>query len=108
MAEQTDSTKSRLDFRDVMIKLRTGEARLDELPQVAVERLCDMYKTTSEKLQARFDAGIERERNSPTPGKRAPDFNLERLDANGVRTGEFVRLHDNLDKPVGLIFGSYT
>ena len=105
MAEQTES---RINFRDFMIKLRRGDTRLDDLPEDAVERLCEMYKTTKEKLQARFDEGIERESNSPAPGKQAPDFNLERLDGQGKRTGEFVRLHDDLDKPVGLIFGSYT
>ena len=105
MAEQTES---RINFRDFMIKLRRGETRLDDLPEDAVRRLCEMYKTTKEKLQARFDEGIERESNSPVPGKQAPNFNLERLDAQGKQTGEFVTLHENLDKPVGLIFGSYT
>ena len=103
-----EPAESRINFRDFMIKLRRGETRLDDLPEDAVQRLCEMYKTTKEKLQARFDAGIERENNSPLPGRPAPDFNLERLDAQGKQTGEFVRLHENLDKPVGLIFGSYT
>ena len=105
MAEQT---QSRINFADFMTKLRRGETRLDDLPEEAVDRLCEMYKTTKEKLQARFDDGLEREKNSPTAGKKAPDFNLERLDAAGKRTGAPVRLYDNLDKPVALIFGSYT
>ena len=105
MAEQTES---RINFADFMVKLRRGETRLNDLPDEAVDRLCEMYKTTKEKLQARFDEGLKREKNSPTAGKKAPDFNLEKLDAKGKRTGELVRLSDNLDKPVGLIFGSYT
>ncbi len=39
---------------------------------------------------------------------RAPDFALELLSEKGERTGETRRLSDAYDKPVALIFGSYT
>jgi len=45
---------------------------------------------------------------SPKVGQSAPDFEAEKLDNNGKRTGEIVRLSNYFGKPVGLVFGSYT
>lgn len=91
-----------------MKKLISGAMRLDDLPDDTVERLTAMLKTDAKALQARFDERQEKERNSPGPASIAPDFNLERIDGKGVRTGAMCALKDNLDKPVALIFGSYT
>ena len=45
---------------------------------------------------------------APKVGDIAPDFQTEQLSADGKRTSEFTMLSELLDKPVGLIFGSYT
>ena len=45
---------------------------------------------------------------SPKIGDDAPELELERLNGNGARSGETVRLSSYFGKPVGLIFGSYT
>lgn len=98
----------KFDLFAVMKQLLSGEMRLSELPQNAVERLTDMMKSDAEALQARFDERAAREKTAPTPGTEAPWFNLELIDEKGVRTGEMRALTDYLDKPVALLFGSYT
>jgi len=45
---------------------------------------------------------------APKEGQSAPDFTVERLNSKGKRTGEMVTLSALLDKPVALLFGSYT
>lgn len=50
----------------------------------------------------------EREKRVPQVGDRAPEFNLERLDYDGKRTGEMVSLASMRGKPATLYFGSYT
>ena len=50
----------------------------------------------------------EREKRVPQVGEQAPALNLERLDFDGKRTGEFVSLASMRGKPVTLYFGSYT
>lgn len=104
----SEAQENRINFMEFMGALRSGKKRLDECPTEVVEQLTSMFKTTEEKLQRRFDQDRDRERNSPTPGSSAPDFNLEQLDDKGKRTGEWLRLSDHLDKPAALIFGSYT
>ena len=49
-----------------------------------------------------------REKRVPRIGDVAPDFELERLDGFGKRTGEQIRLSALRGKPVVLYFGSYT
>ncbi|MDA1097810.1 MAG: hypothetical protein O2967_02405 [Proteobacteria bacterium] len=55
---------------------------------------------------------LAREEAAPEVGQLAPDFALERLSAEGKRTGELVGLSDSFSgargRPVGLVFGSYT
>ena len=51
---------------------------------------------------------IEREKLVPQAGAPAPDFEIERLDAAGARTGETFRLSSMLGHTVALVFGSYT
>ena len=50
----------------------------------------------------------EREKRVPQIGDPAPDFELERLNVDGKRTGQRVRLSSLRGKPVLLYFGSYT
>jgi hypothetical protein len=59
---------------------------------------------------------LAREEHAPKVGDKAPDFSLERLSADGKRTGEMVNLWQHFasgdgpghGRPVGLVFGSYT
>ena len=104
----SETEEKRIDFRDFLRALRSGEKRLDECPDEIVASLTAMFKSTPEDLQARFDRDATRESNSPKPGSVAPDFELELLDSKGKRTSETRHLTDHLDKPVALIFGSYT
>ena len=100
--------RPRIDFRQLMIELRKGEARLDDFEPDVVAHFERLMKAPKEKLQAQFDAEVARERNSPRPGSAAPDFKLELLDEAGKRTGKLRRLSDYYNKPVALIFGSFT
>ncbi|MDP7044870.1 MAG: hypothetical protein QF386_04510 [Alphaproteobacteria bacterium] len=57
-----------------------------------------------EYLQGR----IRQDLAAPKDGHDAPDFTVERLGAEGKRTGEMVQLSSLFGKPVALLFGSYT
>ena len=71
------------------------------------EKWANMMMTPDE-YNAMRDARVARERKAPRVGQRAPDFTLERLAADGSRTGETFTLSSLKGRPVGLIFGSYT
>lgn len=51
---------------------------------------------------------VEREKRAPEEGAPAPDFEAERLDAAGRRTGEMFKLSSTRGRPVALALGSYT
>jgi hypothetical protein len=87
----------------------------DELPKIFEDRIARITDEelafrgwTREDMRARYLARIERDKQSPQVGDIAPDFELERLDGAGQRTGEKMSLASLRGKPVGLIFGSYT
>lgn len=63
---------------------------------------------TREGMRAAYRDRLERDKLSPQVGEEAPDFELERLDPTGQRSGELMRLSSLRGKPIGLIFGSYT
>lgn len=63
---------------------------------------------TEEQFDARQAAQKARQTRVPQPGTSAPDFELDVLTRERERSGERVRLSALRDKPVGLIFGSYT
>ena len=105
---QAGEDTAKVDFFATMDALRSGKKRLDDLPDAVVERFTTMMKTDRAALQTRFDKTAERERCSPKVGEPAPTFDLELLDAAGKRTTETRALGDQFDKPVALIFGSYT
>ena len=64
---------------------------------------------TREQLRSFIENRITQDQKlSPKVGQSAPDFEAEKLDRNGKRTGEIVRLSNYFGKPIGLIFGSYT
>jgi len=62
--------------------------------------------------EAQFDANwkfqSERQSGVPQPGDIAPDFELELLDKDLKRAGKTVQLSALKEKPVALMFGSYT
>jgi hypothetical protein len=63
---------------------------------------------TPEEYAAMREARLARQRKAPRLGDPAPDFTLERLSADGSRTGGTFSLSSVKGRPVGLIFGSYT
>ena len=64
---------------------------------------------TRDQLRSFIEKRITQDQNlSPKVGQSAPDFEAEKLDSKGKRTGEIVRLSSYFGKPIGLIFGSYT
>ena len=64
---------------------------------------------TRDELRSFIEARVIRDRdNAPKVGSDAPDFEIEKLDARGGRTGETMRLSSHFGTPVGLVFGSYT
>jgi hypothetical protein len=93
---------------------RSGDLA-DELPKIFEDRIAritdeelEFRGWTREGMRARYLERMERDKSSPQVGDIAPDFELERLDATGQRTGEMMTLSGLKGKPVGLIFGSYT
>ena len=71
------------------------------------ERLAKLRMTAAQFNAMRAER-VERERGAPKIGSQAPDFTLERLAADGARTGETFTLSSLKGQPVGLVFGSYT
>lgn len=63
---------------------------------------------TEEEFDAHMQFQRERQAHVPQPGSKAPDFELDVLDRDRLRTGETVRLSALHGKPVALVFGSYT
>lgn len=63
---------------------------------------------TAEQFDAHQAEQRERQVKVPQPGTMAPDFELDVLTRERKRTGERIRLSSLREKPVGLIFGSYT
>ena len=51
---------------------------------------------------------IRRDIGAPKTGDIAPDFGVEKLDADGKRSGEIFNLSSLFGKPIALLFGSYT
>ena len=76
----------------------------DKLPDAAL----DSMGVTREQFQKIREYMKTREAMTPDVGTEAPDFEIEKLDASGRRTGEMFHLADTRGKPVGRIFGSYT
>ena len=46
--------------------------------------------------------------STPAVGSMAPDFEVERLDDKGKRTGDMFQLSSTRGRPVALLMGSYT
>ena len=75
----------------------------------ATEEWLETRGMTRDELRRFIEKRVIRAReNSPKVGDAAPDFELEKLDDHGNRTGKMMRLSSNFGTPIGLIFGSYT
>ena len=75
----------------------------------ATEEWLETRGKTRDQLRSFIEKRVIRDREkSPKAGDVAPDFELEKLDDHGKRTGEMMRLSSNFGTPIGLIFGSYT
>lgn len=77
---------------------------LDEIPDAMFEKM----GITREGFREIRRTMAEREARTPAVGDPAPDFEIERLSAEGQRTGETFRLSEHRGRPVALVFGSYT
>ena len=97
-----------MDFVGTLVKIRFGEIKVDDLSEAETERMTGIMGIDRAALQARFGRIEERERRAPGAGDLAPKFELEGLDSNGKRTGERYAPLRRPEKPVALIFGSYT
>ena len=63
---------------------------------------------SKEEFNTYMAAKAEWDKGTPTVGSEAPDFEVERLDAKGKRTGIMFRLSSTRGRPVALLMGSYT
>ena len=80
---------------------------IDKIPEEMLERM----GITRDGFREIRRVMAERDTKTPPAGSQAPDFEIERLSAEGVRTGKSFRLSTSLaahSKPVALVFGSYT
>jgi len=73
-----------------------------------LEHYLPRWNITAEEYDLRVKEKIEREKNVPVQGGLCHDFELEFLAVNGERTGKMFKLSENFDKPLALVFGSYT
>jgi hypothetical protein len=99
---------SAIDIASVWFELRSGAKRLDDFPEEVLREATQVSSLSHSELQAFFDKGVRLEKSSAKVGRKAPEFRLHGIDDQGNRTGEMVQLSETLDKPVALVFGSYT
>ncbi len=72
------------------------------------ERWWEKWHISKDEYDRYIDAKRSRDKRVPRVGTIAPDFEVERLDRKGRRTGETFRLSSTRGKPVAIVFGSYT
>ncbi len=63
---------------------------------------------SKEEYDTYMAAKFEWDKGTPAVSSKAPDFEVECLDAKGKRTGEMFRLSSTQGRPVALLMGSYT
>jgi hypothetical protein len=102
------TTTEQVDIADIWFDLRSGKKRLEDFADEVVDRATELSDLSRIELQEFFDNGVRLEKSSPRAGSNAPEFRLESLDQRGKRTGKLVQLSQQLEKPVALVFGSYT
>ncbi len=96
--------RNKPEFSMKMIDLEAYKENRLELPPEGWEWM-GITEQDFKIHQARM---IEREKAVPQVWTPAPDFEIERLDADGSRSGERFRLSSMLGHTVALVFGSYT
>ncbi len=84
--------------------LSTAGLSREEKRKMWIE-ISDITEEEFDKLHADHNA---RQVRVPKAGTAAPDFELDVLDRDHLRTGDKVRLSSLRGKPVAMIFGSYT
>ena len=84
--------------------MRHAGLNMDERKKIWLE----ISDISEEQFDALMAFQNERQINMPTVGAPAPDFTLDVLDKERLRTGETVTLSSLHGKPVALLFGSYT
>ncbi len=84
-------------------------AKFEAIVVNATQEWLDTRGLTRDQLRAFIEKRVIRDREkAPKVGDDAPDFEIERLDERGGRTGEMLRLSSHFGSPIGLVFGSYT
>ena len=84
-------------------------AKFEKVVVNATEEWLKTRGLTRDQLRRFIEKRVIRDKEkTPRVGDPAPDFELEKLDAQGRRTGQMVRLSSFFGSPIGLIFGSYT
>lgn len=84
-------------------------AKFENIVVNATEEWLKTRGLTRDQLRTFIEKRVIRNNEkAPRVGQAAPDFELEKLDPQGKRTGEMVRLSSFFGSPIGLIFGSYT
>jgi hypothetical protein len=98
------ATSKKPDFSMKMIDLEAYKENRLELPPEGWEWM----GITEQDFKIHQAKMLEREKAVPRVGAQAPDFEIERLAADGSRSGEMFRLSSMLGQTVALVFGSYT
>jgi hypothetical protein len=80
----------------------------DMTPEQRKAITLEVSNLTSEEYDRLVHERRNRTVQPPPVGADAPDFTVEKLNADGSRSGDGVRLSDFKGQPVALAFGSYT
>ena len=80
---------------------------MSDIQGLDLERLKRLNVSPEDYVKIK-EVANEREKSVPQVGEPAPNFDLERLTADGKRSDQRVRLSSLKGKPVLLYFGSYT
>jgi hypothetical protein len=72
------------------------------------ERWWEKWHISKDEYDRYVEAKRRRDKRVPRIGDVAPEFEVERLDRRGRRTGGMFRMSSMRGKPVAIVFGSYT
>ena len=72
------------------------------------ERWWEKWHISKDEYDRYIEAKRRRDERVPRVSTVAPEFEVERLDPRGRRTGGMFRLSSTRGKPVAIVFGSYT
>ena len=80
----------------------------ETLERLEKQKPWERFGITRDEFMANNERRLKREEGVPSVGALAPEFKAERLDTRGRRTGETFTFNAKREKPVALVFGSYT